>query len=90
MGLPLKPIADYLTKRGIDAAAASERAQAQSLLASFFDHMLDSSRLLAVEDSTSPVPVPPLEALLEIAEGARGELVALRHEIEAEAFALPA
>jgi cobalt-zinc-cadmium efflux system outer membrane protein len=33
------------------------------------------------------VDVPPVEALLEIAETARGELVALRHDIDAAAFA---
>lgn len=63
--------------------ASTDRVRAQAILASFFDNMSDPSRIVAVGRSISPAPPPPLEALLEIAEAARGELVALRHELEA-------
>ena len=67
--------------------AITDRIRAQGILASFFDDMPDPSRIVAVGRSTAPAPLPPLEALLEIAESARGELVALRREIEATGFA---
>ena len=67
--------------------ATTDRARAQAILASFFDDMPDPSRIVAVGRSTPPAALPPLDALLEIAESARGELVALRHEIEAAGFA---
>jgi cobalt-zinc-cadmium efflux system outer membrane protein len=41
---------------------------------------------VAVEGDTPRAEVPPLAALLEIAETARGELVAFRHEVDAAAF----
>ena len=67
--------------------ASTDRVRAQAILASFFDNMPDPSRIVAVGRSISPAPPPPLEALLEIAELARGELVALQHGLEAAAFA---
>ncbi len=65
------------------AAARIERARAQGILAGFFADVADASRLVAVGAATAPVTVPPLEALVESAEATRGELLALRHEIEA-------
>jgi cobalt-zinc-cadmium efflux system outer membrane protein len=67
--------------------AATDRARAQATLASFFADGSDPSRLVAVGRSTPPAPVPVLEALIEQAESSRGELVALRREIEAAGFA---
>lgn len=69
------------------SVAATNRVRGQAILASFFDDIPDPSRIVAVGRSISPAPLLPLEALLEIAESARGDLVALRHEIEAAAFA---
>lgn len=69
------------------AVASTDRLRAQAILASFFDDMLDPSRIVAVSQPASTAPLPPLEALLEIAESARGDLVALRREIEAADFA---
>jgi cobalt-zinc-cadmium efflux system outer membrane protein len=46
----------------------------------------DPSLIVATARPTPPVAVPRLEALLEQAESARGELVALRHELEAAGF----
>ena len=68
-------------------AAATDRARAQAILASFFNENLDPSQLVAVDRTSAPPPVPPLAALIETAESVRGELVAFRHEIDAAAFA---
>ena len=70
--------------------AATDRVRAQAILASFFDDMPDPSRIVAVDRSRSPAPLPSLDALLEIAESARGDLVALRRESEAADFAAQA
>jgi outer membrane protein, heavy metal efflux system len=67
--------------------AATERARAQAMLASFFADVPDPSRILAVGRSTPPTSLPALEALVEQAESTRGELLALRHEIDAARFA---
>ena len=69
------------------SGAATDRARAQAILASFFDDVLDPSRLVAVGRSAPRPALPPLEALLEIAQSARSELVALQHEVEAAGFA---
>jgi cobalt-zinc-cadmium efflux system outer membrane protein len=66
---------------------ATDRARAQAVLASFFADMTDPSRLVAVGRSTPPASVPMLEALIDQAESSRGELIALRREIDAAGFA---
>src|SRR5262249_7416952 len=66
--------------------AATDRARAQATLASFFADVSDPSRLEAVRRVTPPSAIPPLEALIEQAESSRGELMALRREIEAAQF----
>jgi cobalt-zinc-cadmium efflux system outer membrane protein len=70
--------------------AATDRARAQATLATFFSDLGDPSRIVAVDGPSSAAAVPPLEALLEQAETARGELAALRYEIEAADFAVRA
>ena len=82
-----RELLDVETDRSV---AATDRVRAQAILASFFDSMPDPSRIIAVGRSISPAPLPPLEVLLEIAESARGELVALQHELEAADFAAQA
>jgi cobalt-zinc-cadmium efflux system outer membrane protein len=67
--------------------AATERARAQAIVASFFMDVEDSSRLIALARSTPPAPVPPVAGLLETAESTRGDLLALRREIEAASLA---
>jgi cobalt-zinc-cadmium efflux system outer membrane protein len=62
---------------------ATERAQAQASLSTFFADVRDPSVLVAVETPPSPTPVPPLDALMELAETTRGQLTAFRSEIEA-------
>ena len=69
------------------AQAATERAQAQAILASFLADVTDPSRLVAAGSPAAPTPLPPLEALLERAESSRGELQALGREVEAARFA---
>jgi len=63
--------------------AAIERARAQTTLATFFADVTDPSLIAAVGGSTPPVPVPSFEALMEQAETRRGELLALRADLEA-------
>jgi cobalt-zinc-cadmium efflux system outer membrane protein len=70
------------------AIASADRARAQATLASFFADAVDPSQIVAVAaPPPGPADLPPLEALLETAEGRRGDLLALRHEIEAADFA---
>jgi cobalt-zinc-cadmium efflux system outer membrane protein len=70
------------------AIASAERMRAQALLASFITGAPDPSMLVAVApDSPAVAPVPPVDVLLEQAESTRGELAALRHEIEAARLA---
>ena len=68
------------------AVAASERARAQATLASFFETPTGAMRIVAVAPPASKAPLPPVEALVEQAESIRGELLALRKEIEAARF----
>jgi cobalt-zinc-cadmium efflux system outer membrane protein len=69
------------------AIAATDRARAQAMLAAFFVDGGDASRIVAVSRAVSAAEVPALDSLLEQAESTRGELTALRHEIEAAGFA---
>jgi cobalt-zinc-cadmium efflux system outer membrane protein len=63
--------------------AATERARAQAALAAFFSDAIDPATIVAVEGSRTPAALPALGALIEHAESARGELVAVRKEIDA-------
>jgi cobalt-zinc-cadmium efflux system outer membrane protein len=67
--------------------ASTDRATAQARLAGFLGDGTDASRLIAVDRSTPPPPVPALEVLVAQAESARGALAAFQHEIEAARFA---
>ena len=67
--------------------AATERARTQATVASFFADAGDSSQIAAAARPRAPAMVPDVAALLERAESARGDLVALRHEREAARFA---
>lgn len=62
--------------------ATTERARAQATLAAFFSDVTDPSQIVAAPRSTRPAPVPSVEALMEQAEAGRGELLALRKELE--------
>jgi outer membrane protein, heavy metal efflux system len=65
------------------AIAATDRARAQATLAGFFLDPIDPSRLVAAAATPSPVALPDIEALVTRAESTRGELRALRKEIDA-------
>ena len=72
------------------AVAIAERTRAQAALAGFFADPADPSGIV-VDESESPTPMlPPLDTLVERAETVRGELLALRQEIEAARFSLRA
>jgi cobalt-zinc-cadmium efflux system outer membrane protein len=67
--------------------AATERAQAQATVASFFADVADPTQIVAVPTPPAPRPVPAVAALLEQAESTRGELRALKQEVDAANFA---
>ncbi len=68
------------------ASVSTERARAQATIASFFAEAIDWSRMVAVDRTAPPTAVPVLDALVERAESVRGELLALRKEIDAARF----
>ena len=65
------------------AVAGTERTRAQATLAGFLAEISDPSQIVAVGRPAPSVGLPSLAALMERAESVRGELLALRHEIEA-------
>jgi outer membrane protein, heavy metal efflux system len=65
------------------ATAATARARAQAGLAGFFAEPMDASRLAAMPGPTAPGTLPGVDALVEHAESTRGELRAIRQEIDA-------
>lgn len=66
--------------------AATDRRRAQAALASFFTGT-EASQLVATVDGRQSRPLPSLDALIEKAEDTRGDLKALRHEVDAAHFA---
>lgn len=69
------------------ATAATDRARSQAVVASFFAEPTDAARLVAVEAGAPRAPLPAVGALVERAESTRGELLALRKEIDAARLA---
>jgi len=67
--------------------AATDRRRAQAVLASFFADVADPTGLVAIGGTPSPAAPPAVDALMEQAESTRGELLALRREIDAARFA---
>jgi outer membrane protein, heavy metal efflux system len=67
------------------ATAASDRARAQAVLASFLSPA--PAAIVATASQTAPAPVPDLTTLLERAEATRGELAAIGHELESARLA---
>ncbi len=72
------------------ALVVIERASAQARLASYFGDGTDASLLVALPGGPSAAAIPALETLLGHAESTRGELVALRHDLESAEFAAQA
>jgi cobalt-zinc-cadmium efflux system outer membrane protein len=56
------------------------------MIASFFAEAVDAPRIVAMDRATPPAAVPTVDALLERADSVRGELLALRKEIDAAHF----
>lgn len=69
------------------ATAATDRARNQAAVASFLAEPIDPFRVVAAEGVTPRVALPTIEALIERAESSRGELLALRKEIDAARLA---
>jgi cobalt-zinc-cadmium efflux system outer membrane protein len=67
--------------------AATERARAQAMLASYFGDLVEPSQIVATGAAPSTVAMPPLATLLEQAESTRGELKALQQEVDSANFA---
>jgi cobalt-zinc-cadmium efflux system outer membrane protein len=65
------------------ATVATERARAQAALSAFFGDAVDPSTIVAIDASRAKPELPPVAALVEHAISTRGELVALRKEIDA-------
>jgi cobalt-zinc-cadmium efflux system outer membrane protein len=68
------------------AVASIERACAQAAVVGFFADSTDAARIVAVDASTARPSLPSVAALVEQAESVRGELIALRKEIDAAEF----
>jgi cobalt-zinc-cadmium efflux system outer membrane protein len=68
------------------ALAVSDRARAQSALASFFAEPTNASAIVATPGPITAGAVPPVEQLVTHAESTRGELLALAKEVEAAQF----
>lgn len=68
------------------AAAATERAQAQGVLGSFFAAAPGPAPIEAVEPQRTSPMLPPVEELMARAEAVRGEFLALQRERDAAAF----
>jgi len=65
------------------AFASTDRARAQSTVASFFADSIEPPRVIAVYRVPPPATLPSVDALVEHAESIRGELLALRKEVDA-------
>jgi cobalt-zinc-cadmium efflux system outer membrane protein len=68
------------------AGAAADRARAQATLNGFFASA-DSPAITAVAGNAARTVLPPVDALVARAEDTRGEINALRREIDAATFA---
>jgi cobalt-zinc-cadmium efflux system outer membrane protein len=68
------------------ALAASERARTQATVVSFFADAIDPSRVVAVPRQPAPASIPAVDVLVERAEAGRGDLLALRKEVDAAQF----
>lgn len=66
--------------------ATTDRRRAQAMLASFFSGA-DAALLVAAASAGPRSPLPSLESLVERAEATRGDLRALRHEVDAATLA---
>jgi cobalt-zinc-cadmium efflux system outer membrane protein len=70
------------------ASAATDRARAQAVLGAFLNPV--PGPIVATPSPVMSAPVPDLAALLERAETTRGELAAIRHELDSARLAVRA
>ena len=68
------------------ATTAADRVRAQATLRGFLTSAPASSMIVAVAPGPARGPLPSIDDLMARAEQARGEMAALRHEIDAAAF----
>ena len=68
------------------ATTAADRARAQATLRGFLTGAPASSMIVAVAGGPARGPLPSIDELMARAEQARGEIAALRHEIDAASF----
>ena len=66
--------------------AAADRARAQGRLTGFFATTVDPTSLVAADRVATVRDVPPVDTLVEQAERTRGDILALRKEVEAAGF----
>jgi cobalt-zinc-cadmium efflux system outer membrane protein len=71
-------------------AAAIDRARAQASLTGFFVEPIDAARIEAVTRTAPPAAIPQVDALVERAASTRGELLALRKEIDSARLGIEA
>jgi outer membrane protein, heavy metal efflux system len=69
------------------AAAGADRARAQATLAGFFAASLDATQIVAVGRPDPAPTIPAIDTLIERAESTRGEMLALRKEVDAAGLA---
>jgi outer membrane protein, heavy metal efflux system len=69
------------------AIAATARAQAQEILASFLAGQREGATIQAARSAPAGAGVPPVDDLMARAETARGDLLAVTRELEAVGFA---
>lgn len=72
------------------AVASTDRTRAQAVLASFFAGVPDPSVIVAADTTPPTATLPDLDGLMARAEMRRGELLALRAELDAAQAALNA
>ena len=69
------------------ATIAADRARAQAIVRGFFVPGAPADSIVAVAANRTRGPLPPIDELMARAEQARGEMAALRREIDAASFA---
>src|SRR5262245_8371450 len=72
------------------AAAVIERSRAQAALAGFFGESIDPTRIVAVDRLPVRSSLPSVDTLVQSADSTRGELAALRKEIDAARLGMDA
>jgi cobalt-zinc-cadmium efflux system outer membrane protein len=79
-----REVLDIDASRGV---AATERGQAQAILASYLTAPADITALEAVRPSAPGAMLPTVDELMARAETSRGDLIALSRELDAAGFA---